>query len=339
MQIVSIAAVAENMVIGDGKDVPWRIPSDWDRFRELTSDNFVIMGRSTYESIGRPLPNRTTVVVTRNEAFEAPPAQGKTRVLVAHSIDEAIRTARTSRGSMADDIIYIAGGGQIYAQTMDKVDALDITWVKQTPEGSVHFPEIDENTWFQIRREEHGTHDFTKYVPISHTERLTLIPGTVNDVDDWKRIWEDERIWEHDPERIKLKDEQDATDRLQAVTRGWDENSLDLWTIRLTETGEFLGIGGVQRVTLENGDKVWMLRFQLLPEKQGNGYTPEMISKALERVRQVDREARVRLLIRPKNAKSIALAEEAGLKRVEERQDAIGKTVYLYQGWVRQISQ
>lgn len=337
MQIVTIAAVAENMVIGDGTDVPWHIPADWDRFRELTTDNFVIMGRKTYESIGRPLPNRTTIVLTRSGDFEAPAAMGKTRVLVAQDIEEAIHTARTARGSMPDDIIYIAGGGEIYAQTMDKANALDITWVKQSPDGEVHFPEIDPATWMEIRREAHETHDFVKYVPLMHTQRLTLVPATVADVDDWRVLWDDERIWEHDPENIKLKNAEDALDRLRAIERGWDENSLDLWTIRRTEDDEFVGMGGLQRVTLENGNKVWFLRYQLRPELQGNGYTPEMVTKALEYVRHVDREARVRAIIRPKNPKSIEIAENAGLKRVGERVDAIGKTAYVYQGWVRQI--
>lgn len=338
MQIVTIAAVAENRVIGDGKDIPWHIPEDWDRFRELTTDNFVVMGRSTFESIGKPLPNRTTVVVTRQSEFATPAPMGKTRVFVAHSIEEALHVARTARGSLATNKIFIAGGGEIYEQTMDVTNALDLTIVKQQPEGTVLFPEVDEKKWYEIRREEHETHDYVKYVPIMHTERLTLIPATVADVEDWKVLWNDERIWEHDPERIKLKDDEDALQRMRDITRGWDRHSLDLWTIRRTEDNEFLGMGGVQRVTLENGDKVWMLRFQLRPEVQGNGYTPEMIRKALDEVKKVDREARVRALIRPKNAKSIGLVEEAGLKRIEERQDAIGLTAYLYQGWVRALA-
>lgn len=337
MQIVMIAAVAENGVIGDGKDVPWRIKEDWERFKELTTDNFLIMGRKTYESIGRPLPNRTTVVLTRGDDFEPPAAMGKTRVLVAHSLDEAIRTARTARGSLADDIIYVAGGGEVYAEAMDRADALDITEVKQQATGDVTFPTIDPERWLEIRRESHDGYDFVKYVPRTFTERLTLVPATTADVEDWKVIWDDERIWSHDPDN-RVADDDQAMLRLEDITQGWDENSLDLWTIRRTTDDEFLGVGGLQRTTLENGDKVWFLRYQLRPELQGNGYTPEMVTAALQQVRLVDREARVRALIKPRNVKSLEIAEQAGLKRVEERTDALGDTVYLYQGWVRQLS-
>lgn len=336
MQIVIIAAVAENGVIGDGKDIPWHIPSDWERFKELTTDNFVLMGRTTYESIGRPLPNRTTVVVTHQEGYEVPAAMGKTRVLVAHGIDEGIRMARTARGSMSSDIIFVAGGGEVYAQTMDKANALDITVVKQSPEGSVHFPEVDQHKWLEIRRDQHETHDFVKYVPRTFTDRLTLVPATPADAAEWKRLAEDPTVAEQSPELV-VASEDEARDRLVRRRDSWDAYSLDQWTMRRTEDDAFVGIGGLRRKELENGDHVWLLNYQLVPELQGNGYTPEMVTAALQQVRLVDREARVRALIRPRNVKSIEIAEEAGLKRIEERTDPAGNPIYLYQGWVREL--
>lgn len=336
MQIVTIAAVAQNGVIGDGKDIPWKLEEDWERFRRLTTDNFVIMGRSTYESIGRPLPNRTTVVVTRQQDFVTPPAQGKTRVLVANGIDEAIRVARTARGALPKDIIYVAGGGEIYAQTMDKANALDITEVKQSPEGTVHFPEIDKNRWFEVRREQHETHDYVKYVPLTHTARLTLVPATPADAKDWTALAAHPEVADTSPDLL-VADESVAAERLARRAESWDLYSLDQWTIRRTEDDAFIGIGGLRRKELESGDHVWLLNYQLVPELQGNGYTPEMVTAALQQVRLVDREARVRAMIRPRNVKSIEIAEQAGLKKVEERIDPSGQSIYLFQGWVREL--
>lgn len=336
MQIVTIAAVAENGVIGDGKDIPWKIEEDWERFRRLTTDNFVLMGRSTYEAIGRPLPNRTTVVITRQEDFVAPPAQGKTRVLVAHSVEDAIVKARTARGSLAKNIIFVAGGGEIYAQTMDVASALDITEVKLSPEGTVHFPEIDSDRWLEIRREEHDTHDYVKYVPVIHTERLTLVPATPADAAEWKRLADHPIVAEQSPS-LQVADEAEAAERLARRAASWDAYSLDQWTIRRTEDNEFVGIGGLRRKELVNGDHVWLLDYQLVPELQGNGYTPEMVTAALAQVRKIDREARVRAMIRPRNVKSIEIAEEAGLKKIEERIDPSGKPIFQFQGWVREL--
>ncbi|MGA4669495.1 dihydrofolate reductase [Propionibacteriaceae bacterium Y1923] len=336
MQIVTIAAVAENGVIGDGKDIPWKIEDDWERFRRLTTGNFLLMGRSTYEAIGRPLPNRTTVVITHQDDFEAPAPQGKTRVLVAHSIEEGIRAARTARGSLAKNIIYVAGGGEIYAQTMDVANALDITEVKLSPEGTVHFPEIDREKWLEIRREQHETHDYVKYVPVSHTARLTLVPATPADAPEWTKLASHPVVAEQSA-GLRVRDEAEAAERLARRAASWDANSLDQWTIRRTEDNEFVGIGGLRRRELENGDHVWLLDYQLVPELQGNGYTPEMVRAALEQVRQVDREARVRAMIRPRNVKSIEIAEQAGLKKIEERTDPSGQPIHLFQGWVREL--
>ncbi|MGD7734108.1 dihydrofolate reductase [Propionibacteriaceae bacterium G57] len=336
MQIVTIAAVAQNGVIGDGLDIPWSIPEDWDRFRSLTTGNFVVMGRSTYESIGRPLPNRTTVVVTRQQDFEAPKPIGRTRVLVAHGVDEALHMARTARGSLPKDITYIAGGGEIYAQTMDKANALDITVVKTSPEGSVHFPEIDLGKWLEVRREQHETHDYVKYVPRTFTERLTLVPATPADAGEWLALAQHPDVAAQSPELV-VRDEAEAVERLGRRAASWDAWSLDQWTIRRTADDAFIGIGGLRRKELENGDHVWSLDYQLVPEMQGNGYTPEMVMAALQQVRLVDREARVRAMIRPRNVKSIEIAQEAGLQKVEERVDAAGNPIYLFQGWVRHL--
>ena len=129
MQIVIIAAVAENGVIGQGGVMPWRLKSDMRHFRELTTGKPVVMGRKTYDSLHiKPLPNRTNIVVTRDKNFTAP------GVLVAQSLDAALQAARGDAMRRGSDIMVI-GGAEIYAQAMPLADRLEITQVHATPRG------------------------------------------------------------------------------------------------------------------------------------------------------------------------------------------------------------
>ncbi len=148
-RVVLVAAVAENGVIGRDGDIPWSIPEDLKHFRATTKGHTVVMGRSTYDSIGHPLPYRTNIVVTRNRDWTA---EG---VLVAHSVPEAVDLARGLEGD-----VMVIGGGHIYADAMPLADAQVLTEVHQSPEGDTHYPEFDRSEWTEVRRERHDGYDF-----------------------------------------------------------------------------------------------------------------------------------------------------------------------------------
>ncbi|HLX98800.1 MAG TPA: dihydrofolate reductase, partial [Roseiarcus sp.] len=143
--LVLVAAVARNGVIGAGGGIPWR--SDLKRFKALTWGKPMVMGRKTFASIGRALPGRETIVVTRDPAF-LPPG-----VLVAHAIDAALDLADERARVMEADEIVIAGGAEIYAQTIKRASRLFITEVALDAEGEARFPPIDPGEWREVRRE------------------------------------------------------------------------------------------------------------------------------------------------------------------------------------------
>jgi dihydrofolate reductase len=138
--IALIAAVAENGVIGAGNQLPWKLSADLKRFKSLTMGHTLIMGRKTFDSIGRPLPGRTTVVITRDRGWM------REGVTVVHSLDEAL----TREGEL-----FVAGGGEIYAQAIARADRLYITHVKKPFDGDAKFPAIDLIHWRAVERELH----------------------------------------------------------------------------------------------------------------------------------------------------------------------------------------
>lgn len=142
MQVGIYVAVAENGVIGRDNGLPWRLSSDLKRFKAGTMGKPIVMGRKTFESIGRPLPGRLNIVVTRDRAFRAEGAE------VVGSIEEALTLARIRGRCMAGaDEICVVGGGEIYRQAMPLADRLHVTHVLAAPDGDAHFPEIDPATW------------------------------------------------------------------------------------------------------------------------------------------------------------------------------------------------
>lgn len=145
MPVTIVAAVARNAVIGVDGGLPWRLPDDLRRFKELTLGHVLVMGRKTYESIGRSLPGRTTVVVTRTTGW----GPGSTDVLVAHGVPEAIETAAS-----IDDEVFVVGGAQVYAAALPLADRLELTWVDADPTGDTRFPDVDWEEWREVRREE-----------------------------------------------------------------------------------------------------------------------------------------------------------------------------------------
>jgi dihydrofolate reductase len=147
--ITLIAAVAENGVIGQDGGLPWRLKSDLQHFRAATIGKPVVMGRRTYASIGKPLKDRTNIVVTRDRTFAAP------GVLVAPSIEAALAVAHGDALRRGADSIAVIGGAEIYAQCMTRADRLLITQVHLRPTGDTKFPLIDPSTWSAAGRSEH----------------------------------------------------------------------------------------------------------------------------------------------------------------------------------------
>jgi dihydrofolate reductase len=149
-QIVIIAALAENGVIGRGGTMPWRLKSDMRHFRALTMGKPVVMGRKTWLSLFvKPLPRRTNIVVTRDANFTAPGA------LVARSLEIALEAARGDALRRGTDIMVI-GGAEIYVQAMPLADRLEITRIHMAPEGDTLFPPIDPAAWREAAREPHS---------------------------------------------------------------------------------------------------------------------------------------------------------------------------------------
>lgn len=167
MKIVIVAAVGENNVIGKDGQLPWRMRSDLRHFRALTLDKPVIMGRKTYESIGKPLDRRTNIVITRDAKFAT---EG---VKTAPNFETALALARKDAEKRGANEIMIIGGADIFAAAMPLADRLEITHVHGSPEGDVHFPVIDAKVWYEDRREkrEAGPDDDTGYSVATYLRR------------------------------------------------------------------------------------------------------------------------------------------------------------------------
>jgi dihydrofolate reductase len=151
MRLSIIAAMSVNRVIGSNNDLPWRLPADLKRFKSLTLGHPLIMGRKTLESIGQPLPGRTTVVITHQVGY-APAG-----VLVAHSIEQALEIAA------GDDEVFVAGGGQIYQQLLPRADRLYLTSIHEEFEGDTNFPEFEESDWKLISEEDYAPDEKNPY--------------------------------------------------------------------------------------------------------------------------------------------------------------------------------
>jgi dihydrofolate reductase len=143
-RVVLIAAVAANGVIGAEGDIPWRIPEDFAHFKQTTMGHTLLMGRSTYDSIGRPLPGRTTIVLTRDPAWSAD------GVVVAPSLDEALAVADGLPGD-----VYVAGGATVYAAALPCADEQVISEVDLAPDGDTFYPDFDRSEWVEVSREPH----------------------------------------------------------------------------------------------------------------------------------------------------------------------------------------
>ena len=150
MTVAMIAAVARGGVIGDGTRMPWHLPEDLAHFKRTTMGHTLLMGRRTFDSIGRALPGRRTVVITRNRAWSHPDVE------VAHTFQEGLALAGPTQ-------LWVAGGGEIYCLAMPYAARLVITEVDQDAEGSVTFPPIDPHVWTETSRMPHAGFSFVEY--------------------------------------------------------------------------------------------------------------------------------------------------------------------------------
>jgi len=161
MEISIIVAIAENGVIGGGNELLWHIPDDLKRFKRITSGHSVIMGRKTFESIGKPLPNRRNIVITRNSEFRVDGIE------VANSLRTALEMTKS------EDEVFIIGGGEIYRQALPLANKLYITRVHDKYEGDTFFPDIDIHEWKLVNTDKGNPttgpgHTFEEYVRIKH---------------------------------------------------------------------------------------------------------------------------------------------------------------------------
>ncbi|HEY5794988.1 MAG TPA: dihydrofolate reductase [Bosea sp. (in: a-proteobacteria)] len=149
LPVVLIAAIADNGVIGDDNRLIWRLKTDLRHFRSLTLGRPVLMGRKTFLSIGKPLPGRETIVLTRDPAFRPD------GVHMAHSLEEALSTGQRLGKGLGADSVTVAGGADLYRQALPLAERLELTLVHATPEGDALFPEWDRSDFVADKRESH----------------------------------------------------------------------------------------------------------------------------------------------------------------------------------------
>jgi len=146
-----IAAAAENNALGKDNDLVWHLPDDFKRFKQLTTGHFIIMGRKTFESFPKLLPNRTHVIITRQKEYQPE------NTIVVNSLEKALLVSKD------DEQPFIIGGGEIYTLGMEVADVIELTRVHGTVEADTFFPEIDESKWELVKEEFHPKderHDF-----------------------------------------------------------------------------------------------------------------------------------------------------------------------------------
>jgi len=149
--ITIIAAIANNRALGMNNKLIWHLPEDLKRFKRVTNGHHIIMGRKTFESLGKPLPNRTTIIITRDKNYKAD------NCLIANSLENALEKAKDDKNP------YILGGSEIYKLAMPIADKLDLTLVHHVFEADAFFPEIDTSIWEEISRKDFKADDMNKY--------------------------------------------------------------------------------------------------------------------------------------------------------------------------------
>jgi dihydrofolate reductase len=167
MEVVMLVAVADNGVIGAGNSIPWRLKADQQRLKAMTINKPVVMGRKTFVSLRRPLPQRTNIVVTRDQNYRAAGAVVTTSFAHARAVatGDALRRFATE--------IAVIGGAEIYRQWIDTADRLEVTEVHASPDGDTHFAAIDKTIWQEVARERHpaGPDDSTDFSYVTYIRR------------------------------------------------------------------------------------------------------------------------------------------------------------------------
>jgi dihydrofolate reductase len=153
MIISQIVAISENNAIGKNNDLIWRLPADLKHFKSITMGHCILMGRKNYESIGRPLPGRTTIIVTKDRNYE------QKGCLVAHSIENGIELAK----SLHEKELMIIGGGEIYKQTLQKTEKIYLTLVHENFEADTFYPNLKKNEWSEVEKITHSADEKNKY--------------------------------------------------------------------------------------------------------------------------------------------------------------------------------
>lgn len=147
LRLSLLVAMAKNRVIGRNNKLPWHLPADLKHFKFLTMGQTIVMGRKTYESIGKPLPGRTNIIITRQTGYEVPGA------IVVNSIDDALLTCKETRSINAEN--FIIGGEELYRQTLKICQRIYITEIQRDFEGDAYFPAFDPNEWEETQRDKH----------------------------------------------------------------------------------------------------------------------------------------------------------------------------------------
>ena len=166
-EIVLVAAVADNGVIGADNAIPWRLKSDMQRLKAITMNKPVVMGRKTFASLKRPLPGRTNIVITRDFAFSHPGA------VKATSFENALALAQADALQRGGSDIAVLGGAEVYAHFLRIADRLEITEVHATPKGDTRFPAIDKDAWQEVARVSHeaGPDDKAAFSYVTYRRR------------------------------------------------------------------------------------------------------------------------------------------------------------------------
>ena len=154
MQVTLVVAKAKNNAIGKDNQLLWKLTADLKRFKNMTSGHYILMGRKTYQSLGKPLPNRTHIVITRNPDFKVPEG---------HYTFPSVEVAFVFCNKIGLDELFILGGGQIYSETINLCDRLEVTEVDATPQADTYFPEIDPAVWVETHREKHPADGKNEY--------------------------------------------------------------------------------------------------------------------------------------------------------------------------------
>ena len=150
MTITLLAAVGANLAIGRHGDMPWHLPEDLAHFKATTMGHTMVMGRKTYDSIGRALPGRRTIVITGQQGWHAPGAE------VAHSLADALALAGPTE-------VFVIGGAQVYQEAMPFADQMMLTEIEQSPDGDAYFPTFETDHWHETAREGHEGFAFVTY--------------------------------------------------------------------------------------------------------------------------------------------------------------------------------